>query len=1505
MRKTFVILLTFITTLITTPSFAVNRVLSLDGDGDYVEVKDSASLNAINSQVTMEACIKATAFTSTWMPLIYKGDKLTPNFSNRSYTLWLNSSGFIELTSAPSLGGQIYLDSPSGLIALNRWYHIAGVIDAKSGKMKIFINGTEVASQYFGKDIHLSALPLWIGWTHEVGAGAFAGQIDEVRIWNIARTPEAIRRTMFTTLSGKEPGLVGYWNYDDSTANDSSSNHSDGKLMGDAHFVEAELPNPSKLAVLSGMITDEAGKPIQNASIRLEHPPYPPLEGEQGGNEIAQAMTDSSGNYRIAIFDPVPGKYVLSATADELGDWRLGIRLRGGETQTMNLILTQAISIAGTILMLDNITPHVAIVVQAVMPTLDSKEEAVVVATTLSDESGKYQFINLKPGDYQVRCYTGEYVYFGQQAPTMTGTILRVEHMMNSTFDQTFLKFEGKTLKNIDFRFPPFKKGVWRHYTRLDGLVHNTVNRIYVDSEGFIWLGTDSGGISRFDGGEFLNFTAEDGLPLYPCIWAIHQDADGMMWFGLWENGVYRGVYPFDNPSQAQDSAGSEARRREGKKFAKFAQEEEGLAHANVMAIANDSDGVLWFGTWVGTWGRGVYRYDGENLLNFTQKDGLQSNAIFPSHCDPDGMMWFWTPPGWFSRYDGKEFTNFTEKDALVNNDEAFVNLKSHHNLPIHRAPKGGLWVGRSLWGTGVLGYNGKRFVNFTTADGLPHNRVESIQSTSDGVVWFGMWGGGISSYDGRGLINFTTEDGLLSNIVKHLYIDTDGVIWVATGSAILGFERGGLSRYDPRGFVNFTTRDGLPSNAISTLQRSSDGALWIGTCGGGISRYDGKKFVNFTTKDGLVGNYVTTMALDADGIFWFGTGARHVPGNGVSRYDTKTGKFLQPLTTQEGLASNTILSIFTAADGIVWFGTTAGISRYDTRSGKFLQPLTTQDGLASDNVRDIYCDPDGMMWFDTYQADVTRYDGNQFTNFEYREGMIRLTKAFHRDADKVIWSRWFVVPGVGRYDGNQFVHLTPKDGLADNQIRVIYPNTKGVCVAAPDEVIWLGTDSKGVSFYDGVAWSSLDTRDGLAGNTVTSIVQDADGSLWFGTQDGGLTHYRRTSSRPKIHIVSVTTDKTYRNLDDIPILTTGTRATIEYNAIDFKTIPEKRQYRVRIKEIDPDWCKPTKSTSFDYTFDKPDNYTFEVQAIDRDLNYSDTASLTLKVMPPFYLRASFLLPTVSLGTILVALLTILSIGYIKRRRQVHSYQELAVRELQDAHDMQMSLMPKTAPPIEGVEIAGRCLPANTVSGDFFDYLEGKHKSEIALVVADVTGKAMKGAMNAVMADGILRTAAIEQEQFTPASLMMTLNNALKGRMEQYMNVTMVIGTIDAEAKTLTLANAAHHAYPILLHDGESKTLKTGGLPLGMRAGIKYSEEPFQLQSGDVVIFMTDGIIEAQDSEGKMYSDSGRLEESISQFTVDLSAEAMVDVILNDAMNFGGDKAQRDDDMTVVVAKVL
>lgn len=134
---------------------------------------------------------------------------------------------------------------------------------------------------------------------------------------------------------------------------------------------------------------------------------------------------------------------------------------------------------------------------------------------------------------------------------------------------------------------------------------------------------------------------------------------------------------------------------------------------------------------------------------------------------------------------------------------------------------------------------------------------------------------------------------------------------------------------------------------------------------------------------------------------------------------------------------------------------------------------------------------------------------------------------------------------------------------------------------------------------YDGIAWSSLDIRDGLTSNDVDAIHPEKDGALWFGTSRG-LTRYRRNATPPKVRIISVKTVTEYTNLLEIPPLTTGERVTVTYRAIDFKTVPQKRQYRYRIKELDPDWRSPTKDTSFDNAFEEPGTYTFEVQAIDR-----------------------------------------------------------------------------------------------------------------------------------------------------------------------------------------------------------------------------------------------------------------------------------------------------------------
>ena len=848
-------------------------------------------------------------------------------------------------------------------------------------------------------------------------------------------------------------------------------------------------------------------------------------------------------------------------------------------------------SIEGELLMLDDMTPHVAVVVQAIMVDSDGPSDRPS-ATTLSDERGQYRFVNLKPGWYQVRCYTlNGYVYY-----RAAGDALRVTRYEEETSELIteedageILHIErGKTLKDIDFRFAPFKKGTWRNITYPDGLAGNQINAIYSDPDGVMWFGTESG-VSRYDGKEFVNFTTDDGL-VGVEVWAIHRDPDGAMWFG-----TRGGVSRYD-----------------GKEFVNFTTE-DGLAGNRVNDIHRDPDGVMWFGT-----DGGVSRYDGKEFVNFTTEDGLANNVVRAIHRNTDGVMWFGTDGG-VSRYDGREFINLTTEDGLVNNIA----------IAIHRDTDGMMWFG--TYG-GVSCYDGKGFVNLTTGDGLASDAVQAIHSDADGVIWFGTGtregkhGEGVSRYDGKGFTNFTTEDGLANNIVYAIHGDLEGVLWFGT--------EGGASRYDHKTLVNFSTKDGLANNIVYAMHGDPEGILWFGT-EGGVSRYDGKGFVNFTTKDGLVNNSVGSIHRDPDGMMWFGTSWRG--GGGVSHYD---GKRFVNLTIENGLASDSVRDIYRDSDGVMWFGTRdGGISRYD---GKEFVNFTTEDGLVNNWVRDIHGAPDGIMWFGT-GGGISRYDGNEFVNLTTKDGLAHNSiKAIHRDPDGMMW--FGTGDGVSRYDGKKFVNLGLRDGLVHNVVAAIHRD--------PDDVMWFGTVG-GLSCYDGTAWSSLDTRDGLAGNFVDAIHQDQDGYLWFATEspEGGVSRYRPNTTPPKVHIVSVTTDQTYRDLSAIPAFAPGTRITIEYSALDFKTVLEKRQYRYRIKEIDSDWRKPTKEVTFDHTYKEPGTYTFEVQAIDRDLNYSEPASLEITILPPpFYTRAGFII-----GMVLVAFFipsSVLAAVVIRQRRQ-------------------------------------------------------------------------------------------------------------------------------------------------------------------------------------------------------------------------------------------------------------
>ena len=719
-------------------------------------------------------------------------------------------------------------------------------------------------------------------------------------------------------------------------------------------------------------------------------------------------------------------------------------------------------------------------------------------------------------------------------------------------------------------------KGHWQIYDRETGLegTGSDVRAIFQDREGFLWFGTAGGGVSRFDGQSFTTFSTEDGLASNN-VRTILQDPKGHLWFG---------------------TAGSGVSRFDGQSFATFTTE-NGLASNHVRAVIQDRKGDLWFGTLFG----GASRYDGQTFTTFTTENGLAGNDVWSILEDRDGYLWFGTIPGGATRYDGKAFTAFTTENGL-----AHSSVQS-----LLQGRKGDLWFG--TYGGGVSRYDGRTWTTFTTEDGLTSNRVPTITQDREGNLWFGSWGSGVSRYDGRTWTTFTTEDGLTSNRVPTITQDREGNLWFGTTA--------GMNRYDPA-FAAFTTENGLANDGVWAMLQDREGNLWFGTAGG-VSRYDGQIFTTFTTEDGLAHNEVQSILQDRKGDLWFGT-----RGGGVSRYDGGMGDTTRTIhrivlprpplvnhpgrgtfttfTTENGLTSNDVRCIFQDRDGNLWFGSwRSGVSRYD---GRTWATFTTEDGLSNNGVYSIVQDRAGDLWFAT-AGGVSRHDGQSWTTFTMEKGLA------HNEVLSILQDRegnlWFATHGgVSRYDGQTFTTLSARDGLVSNDCRAVIQDSKGD--------FWIGTFGGGVSRYDGRVIQSLTRQDGLVGNAVHCMLQDRDGDLWIGTTQG-LTRYRPPApSAPPVLIEGVVADRRYRDVSEVTAPSTVRLTAFEFRSRSFKTRPEAMVYRYHLKGYDEEW-KTTHERRVEYQDLPRGTYTFEVQAVDRDLVYSEKpATLLLTVHPPY-----------------------------------------------------------------------------------------------------------------------------------------------------------------------------------------------------------------------------------------------------------------------------------------------
>ena len=987
------------------------------------------------------------------------------------------------------------------------------------------------------------------------------------------------------------------------------------------------------------------------------------------------------------------------------------------------------------------------------------------------------------------------------------------------------------------------RRGAWQTLGLTDGLPEGSVTSILQDRDGDLWFGTLDG-LCRYDGEAFTTFATADGS-WSNWIFSIGQDRQGDLWIGTSEG----------------------LRRFDGHAFTTYTSDDglldDGRIAHRVTSVLIDREEDVWFGTEVG-----VCRYDGESFTIFTREDGLVDDNVEAIAEDSQGNLWFGTPQG-ASRFNGEQFENFTSDDGLA------VPVSS-----IIEGQKGEIWFG--TWGAGVCRFDGEQFTVFTAKDGLAHDRVYAMGKTRQGDLWFGTRQG-VSRYDGQSWETFTTEDGLAYEAVQSVLVDRSGDLWFGTG-----WEEGwkftpgkGVSRFAGEEVVIYTMEDGLHTDAIHSMAEDRQGNIWFGGPDG-VSWYDGREF---HILEGLQ-VFVGAIVEDHQGNLWFGTS-----GEGVYRYD---GDTLDQMTATDGLASDRVMSALVDGNGQLWFGCVgrAGASRYD---GESFVTFDSTDGLSGVHVQGIAEDQSGDLWFGSWGG-AFRFTGEEMVAYTMEDGL-GSHRILSMGSDRQ-GNIWFGLDGSGvsRFDGETFVNFSTPDGLTGNYVKDFMEDRQGH--------LWIGTNN-GITRFDGRVFQALHSSDGVPERAVESILQDRHGNIWVGTWGGGVVRFRPRTSPPPIRITNVVADRAHGPLAQISISATQDHLAFEFLGTSFKTRPDQMVYLYRLEGHDADW-RQTRERRVAYEDLPVGEYVFQVQAVDRDLTYSEEPA---EVQVVVHLPYGLVTLVVGLGLALIGL--VVTSGYgLKRRRErdlaraeSEKAREQIVREmeeeLQTAHDMQMSLMPTESPQVAGIDVAGQCLPANHVGGDLFQYFSREGKFSIS--VADVTGHAMEAAIPVVMFSGILDT---QMETAKPLEdLFSSLNRSLGRSLGKRTYVCFCMAEIDPEARTLRLASCGC-PYPLHFRGGEVSELKVEGYPLGVRSDTTYAAIEVQLQQGDYLVFVSDGIPEAIDGAQEMFGDD-RIQATIRQgCTEGLGAEALIERLLAEVRGFCGELAAQEDDMTCVVLRV-
>ncbi|WP_372753865.1 two-component regulator propeller domain-containing protein [Labilibaculum sp.] len=806
------------------------------------------------------------------------------------------------------------------------------------------------------------------------------------------------------------------------------------------------------------------------------------------------------------------------------------------------------------------------------------------------------------------------------------------------TLSSIFIFFIGSIgglfAQNNDIRF--------NHYTVEDGLSQNSVFAILQDHHGFMWFGTRTGGLNRFNGYSFTNYKkhTNDSLSIGSNeILALHEDQYGMIWIGTRNGSLSR----YDENSNHFFN------------YHENSNDHNSISSKTVNCILEDAKGTLWFGT---NYGLCEYNREKDNFIRHTSQENFKDINIRAIVQAGENSLWIGAKNGiYLYNTQSKEIRKHYSHEK-----ENPTSLIESRVMALAMDAQEKLWVGTYKSGLDRLDDAEKgiftHFVNDPeNKNSLSNDIIRTLHFDRNNALWIGTrtaldkLSPNQQISEKPDFIHYQKEENnpysINQNSIFSFYEAKDGNIWF--GSYLGGVNQcynGQKKFHEVTPYTMGSNRIG--NDAISSFAESKEGT-WIGTEGGGLHLFnsktgDHKVFSMYTNESYVFGsNHIKALFVDHSGDLWVGT------GKGLYLYDRKQGKF--KVYSKETY----VFSITEGLPGEMWIGTVMGlftINKSDFKLTDCRLSEKNKKGIKAENIQKVYKDSKGRIWIASrfglykYNREDDTYDSWSHDDMDKHSLSNSYCTSINEDTEGNIWIGTF--DGLNRLNEKtmQFEHFGEDEGLPDNVIvNILFDDT---------ENLWISTN-KGLSKIEKNVFfnkefkklgnskkiRNYDIEDGLVNTEFrqNSSFKNEKGVLFFGGTGGyNFFHPDSVKYNPHLPKVALTGFKLFNKeilpdsedaLLSKPIwLTKSITLNYKQSVISFEfaafnyTSPSKNQYAYILEGYDKKWNEIGNKHEATYTSLPAGNYVFRVKASNNDGLWNTVGtSLKIKITPPFWER--------------------------------------------------------------------------------------------------------------------------------------------------------------------------------------------------------------------------------------------------------------------------------------------